>query len=220
MLAEESTPTESTTPWTDALCRAAEKYIPCEGQVVDLGAGRHASVSRRLLQISNSIHIVAVEPFEAVDAPHGVEIKKGDISCLDRKSADLILFNPPSTPTRFLEPSDFRFHQFNGGQNGNDVLRGVCQQLEMYLTDQGCSLIICPSYFPPPCFSNLKISIENIAYECPDHMLRRAPTKLGEHNQALRWISAQSAENITHWQGLGVKETQDRIAIIVLRVAA
>jgi hypothetical protein len=44
--------------------------------------------------------------------------------------------------------------------------------------------------------------------------------KLGEHNQALRWISAQSAENRTHWQGLGVKETQDRIAIIVLRVAA
>jgi hypothetical protein len=219
MLAEESSPTEST-PWTDALCRAAENYIPCERQVVDLGAGRHASVSRRLLRISNDIQIVAVEPFESVDAPHGVQIKKGDTSCLDRKSAGLILFDPPSTPTRFLDPRDFRFHQFNGGPNGNDVLRGVCQQLEMYLTDQGCSLILCPSYFPPPSFSTLKISIENVAYECPDHKLRRTPIRLGVHNQALKWISAKSSENTRHWQGLGIKETQDRIAIIVLRVAA
>lgn len=217
-MSNESIATHAGTSWTQCLCRAVGEKLPKGGLIVDLGAGRRAPVSRYLLQLNPDLNIVAIDPFESIDAPSGVEVILGDISTLKSK-ASLILFNPPSTPTRFLIQKDYRYHQFNGGQNGDDILKSFLDCVFHHLSFDGRALFTCPTYFDPPISLNRTLSVVSVNYESPQEMLSRAPIADGQIQNAHEWIVEQVKKNEPRWTSIGVPTSQGKFGIVTFEAA-
>ena len=115
------------TPRTATLVGAAIGEIRDGETVVDLGAGRDAGVARAVLEAHPACRVIAVEPNVEIDtgATPGIETIQGELEDLDDVDIDVILFNSPNTPDRFVDRTDRSWHQFAGGPSGYDCLHGV-----------------------------------------------------------------------------------------------
>lgn len=114
--------------WGAVLFKAAHKKIPHGSNVVDLGPGPDAIISRHMIKSGVQANWLAVEPFCSVNAPSEVTVIKGDLRALSTSSVDVILFNPPVLSRRYLNPSSPDCHIFLGGSDGTETIVQVATE--------------------------------------------------------------------------------------------
>lgn len=204
------------TPRTAGLLAAARSEIRDGDTVVDLGAGRRAEIARALLPDFPTARFVAVEPLVPVQAPPRVKVVAGEIDLLPERSADVILFNPPNTPERFLDPGDGSYHQFYGGPDGTQVLHGAIAASLPRLRPGGRMIFICPTFtcLPEALWSRVELMWQG--REPLAEFLPRVPVRRGMERGYRDFLDRRIRRLAARWEGVGVRHRSDAITAVVL----
>ncbi len=214
MLDSQSSP--NFTSRSKALVSAVKHLIVPRETVVDLGAGREAVLCRILLQECPGCKLIAVEPFVEVSAPDLVETVRGDISALPECGADVILFNSPNSPDRFLEPEDGSYYQFAGGPNGYECLHDIIATAPSRLRDGGRLVFICPTFTLLPEMELSSLEVLAYYYEPIDQLASRAPIKGGLEAKYREFLVDRLRTQQDFWTKLGVPVRPDHVTAAVL----
>lgn len=199
-----------------ALLSAARRKIRPGDRVVDLGAGRKAVLARALLQVLEGCEIIAVEPHVEVDPPEGVEVVEGDVTALPESSVDVILFNSPNTPDRFLDPDDDSYHQFAGGPDGYQVFHQVLADSMTRLKKGGRFICICPTFTPLPELHPSQLTILDHLHEPKEPFFARAPVLPDREKEYAEFLTSRIDTLQPLWEALGVPHDPDSVTAAIL----
>lgn len=201
-----------------ALLAAARRHIHPGDRVVDLGAGRKAVLARALQETVEGCEIIAVEPHVKVDAPAGIEVIEGDISALPESSVDVVLFNAPNTPDRFLDENDLSYHQFAGGPDGYQVFHAVLAESLTRLKPGGRFLCICPTFTPLPELHFSQLTILDHLHEPKEPFFARAPILPDKEKEYADFLASRIETLQPLWEALGVPHDPDSVTAAILSI--
>lgn len=203
------------TPRSKALISAAREIIRSGEIIVDLGAGREAVICRALLNECPDCKLIAVEPMVAVSAPESVETVRGDISALPEGSVDVILFNSPNTPDRFLDSQDGSYFQFAGGPNGYECIREVLSAAPSHLRDGGRLVFICPTFTVLPDMPGRLEALTHY-FEPIEEFSARAPVRNLLQAEFVDFLAGRQDAQRDFWSELNVPIRPGQITAAVL----
>jgi len=207
------------TKWGSVLCRAAEKNIPCGSAVADLGAGPQAVIMRQLIKSGVQANWLAVEPNYSVKGPSGLTVVRGDLRALSKNSLDVILFNPPVIPDRYLNSFLPHYYMFLAGTNWTEALDDVLVESPRCLRRNGRLIIICPTFLQPPLLFQENPFVLEFCYESIISFVSRAPLRNKQTTeQLISDIRERSDASTQAWENMGIPNLSDAFAVVAIEI--
>lgn len=205
------------TPWAQFLGNAVVDHLhrmrPERAVIVDLGAGPNAVIARHLIDEFPDYRYIAVEPFCEVDAPPGVPV----FDRLQRidEAPDYILFNPPSLPTEWIDHGHEKFHAWNGGPSGNDIIHMVIEEAFSLMPSGSRFIFLCASFHDfrkPP---GTTMEVMTFRYDPTRTLAERAPLAVPVEDTR-GWLSDMVEISSGFWCEHGVEPREDTYAMCVV----
>lgn len=168
---------------------------------VDLGAGPFCVVTRALQERFPHIDFAVVEP--NIDPLISSEIRSfQSILEVDDNSVDYIFFNPPASPTAWIDPKADNWFIFDGGPNGHDVISNVLEQAKTKIKKDGSILVLVPSYLPFSSPQGTSFEVMDTRRSELSELVERAPYV--DRTVAREKLNQMILGNARFWLELGV----------------